>query len=102
VIIPIVFCASFVPCAQLKSADEASCRWRKYRSARDGGVQHSDELATAYCGPERAALGRTYLRENIKYRLGDREAAGLRMYYELAEKHGVVERAVAPEFYQRF
>lgn len=67
--------------------------------ARDGGVAHSDDLATSYCGPERAALGRAYLKENIKYRLGDREAAGLRRYYELAEKHGVVERAVSPEFY---
>lgn len=67
--------------------------------ARDGGVAHSDELAAAYCGPERAELGRTYLRDNIKYRLGDREEAGLRRYYELAEKHGVVDRAVAPLFY---
>ena len=68
--------------------------------ARDGGVAHSDELAAAYCGPDRAALGRAYLRENIKYQLGDREEAALRRYYELAEKHGVVDRAIAPAFYQ--
>ena len=68
-------------------------------AARDGGVAHADQLATAYCGPHRAELGRRYLRENIKYLLGEREEAGLRKYYELAEKHGLVERALAPAFY---
>ena len=66
---------------------------------RDAGVAASDEIAEAYCGPERAALGRAYLRENIRYALGEREQAGLKRYYELAEKHGVVEEIRAPEFY---
>jgi chorismate dehydratase len=61
------------------------------QEARDKGVRDSDAIADAYCGPERAALCRTYLRENIKYRLGEREAQGLRRYYELAARHGVVE-----------
>jgi hypothetical protein len=39
------------------------------------------------------------LRENIKYRLGDREIEGLRRYYELAEKYGLVERAGPVEFF---
>jgi chorismate dehydratase len=69
-------------------------------AARDGGVAHSDELAAAYCGTDRAALGQRYLRENIKYALGGREEAGLRKYYELAEKHGLVASALAPAFYQ--
>jgi chorismate dehydratase len=68
-------------------------------AARDGGVTHSDELAAAYCGAERAALGQRYLRENIKYVLGEREEAGLRKYYELAEKHGLVDRALPLAFY---
>jgi chorismate dehydratase len=59
--------------------------------ARDAGIAGSDAIADAYCGPERAALNRAYLRENIRYVLDDRAAAGLRRYYELAEKHGVVE-----------
>jgi chorismate dehydratase len=67
--------------------------------ARDAGVAASDAIADAYCGPERAALGRAYLRDNIKYDLGEREAAGLRRYYELAEKHGVVERVRPPEYF---
>ena len=69
------------------------------RRARAAGVAASDAIADAYCGPERAALGRTYLRENIKYALGDREQAGLQRYYDLAAKHGVVAGVQAPAFY---
>jgi chorismate dehydratase len=69
------------------------------REARDAGAAHTDEIADDYCGPDRAAVGRAYLRENMKYRLGDREAAGLRRYWELAAKHGVVEHASELVFY---
>ena len=67
--------------------------------ARAAGVAASDAIADAYCGPERAALGRAYLRDNIQYALGAREEAGLRKYYELAAKHGVVSGIQAPVFY---
>jgi chorismate dehydratase len=67
--------------------------------ARDRGVAASDRIADAYCGAERAALGRAYLRENIQYTLDDRAVDGLRRYYELAERHGVVEAAQAPSFF---
>lgn len=69
------------------------------REARDAGVAGSDAIADAYCGPERAALGRAYLRDNIKYTLDDRAAAGLRMYYELAAKHGVIGDVRPAAFY---
>jgi chorismate dehydratase len=69
------------------------------KEARDAGVAASDEIADAYCGPERAALGRAYLRDNIQYQLGDQAIAGLRRYYELAEMHGLVDEARAPMFY---
>ncbi len=59
--------------------------------ARDAGVAASDAIANAYCGPERAALGRVYLRDNIRYLLDERAATGLRKYYELAAKHGVID-----------
>src|SRR6266542_3440813 len=42
-------------------------------AARDAGVADSDNVAKIYCGPDRAARGRAYLRENIYYVLGDRE-----------------------------
>jgi chorismate dehydratase len=60
------------------------------QEARDAGVADSDAIADAYCGVEHAAVCRAYLRDNIKYRLGDRETEGLRRYYELAATHGVI------------
>jgi chorismate dehydratase len=71
----------------------------RLRHARDAGVAGSDAIADAYCGPDRAALGRSYLRENIQYTLDDRARAGLEKYYELAEKHGVVGTRRAPAFF---
>jgi chorismate dehydratase len=69
------------------------------RQARDAGVAASDQVADAYCGPEHAALGRAYLRDNIRYDLDSRAAAGLLRYYELAALHGLVDAARAPLFY---
>jgi chorismate dehydratase len=60
-------------------------------AARDAGVAASDRIAEDYCGTERAALGRAYLRDNIRYCLGDREQAGLQTFYELACTHDLVE-----------
>jgi chorismate dehydratase len=60
------------------------------QACRDG-VAASDRIADEYCGPAGAAIGRAYLKENIRYALGDREERGLRLFYELAEKHGLVE-----------
>ncbi len=69
------------------------------QAARDAGVADSDAIADACCGAERAALCRAYLRDNIKYRLGDREIQGLSRYYELAARHGVVEVVRPVEFF---
>jgi chorismate dehydratase len=69
------------------------------QAARDAGLVVSDAIADAYCGPARAEVCRRYLRENIKYRLGDREIQGLRRYYELAAKHGLVEFSGTIELY---
>jgi chorismate dehydratase len=68
-------------------------------AARDQGVAHADAIAAEYCGPARAAVGQAYLRDNIYYVVGDREAAGLRMYYELAAAHGLIDAAREPRFY---
>jgi chorismate dehydratase len=72
---------------------------RALTRARDAGVRAANEIAAAYCGPERAAAGQAYLRENIRYVIGEREEAGLRKFYELAEKHGVVDATRAPAYY---
>lgn len=68
-------------------------------AARNRGVVASDEIAAEYCGPARASLGQGYLRHNIRYGLGDREQEGLRSFYELAEKHGVVDDTRALQWY---
>jgi len=57
--------------------------------ARDRGVAASAAIAAEYCGPERAARGQAYLRDNIRYTLGEQEQAGLRRFFDLAAKHGV-------------
>jgi chorismate dehydratase len=84
-------------------AGRASGISREARSAlihaRDEGVAASDRVADVYCGPERAALGRAYLRDNIRYTLDERAALGLRRYFELAERHGVVDAVRAPAFF---
>ena len=69
--------------------------------ARDRGVAASDEIGAAYAGPDRAALAQAYLRENVFYTLGDREQAGLRRYFELAAKHGIVDDVRPLAFYHR-
>jgi chorismate dehydratase len=60
-------------------------------AARDQGVSASDEIAVEYCGPERAAQGQAYLRENIQYVLGELEIAGVRRYFNLAARHGLID-----------
>jgi chorismate dehydratase len=67
--------------------------------ARAAGVAASDAIAAAYCGPDRIGLGRRYLKENIRYTLREQEEQGLRRFFVLAEKHGVLEGIRAPVFY---
>lgn len=71
------------------------------QSARDRGLS-----ATAAIGrelfpdsQERAHRADLYLRENVKYALGEPEIAGLRRFYELAAEIGVLPSAEAPRFY---
>ena len=49
--------------------------------------------------PEKAARADLYLRENVKYALGEREIAGLRRFYELAAEVGALPSAETPRFY---
>jgi chorismate dehydratase len=67
--------------------------------ARDAGVAAGAEIADAYCGAERAALGRAYLRDNIQYDFGARQIEGLTHYYRLAARHGLIDEAREPLFY---
>ncbi len=54
--------------------------------ARDRGVAASEAVAARYFpgDPARIRRGADYLRRNVKYALGEREAAGLEMFFSLA------------------
>lgn len=71
------------------------------QEARDRGLR-----ATATIGrqcypdsPEKASRADRYLREDVKYALGEREQQGLRRFYELAADVGVVPSPAEPKFY---
>ena len=74
---------------------------RALQDARDRGL-----TVTATIGRElfpesakKAARADLYLREDVKYALGEREIAGLRRFYELAVEVGVLASAEMPRFY---
>jgi len=69
--------------------------------ARDEGVRRPDQLAREYLAdaPERQEVGARYLRENIKYDLGDEERAGLEAFFRYAAEVGVVSAVTPPTFY---
>jgi predicted solute-binding protein len=58
-------------------------------------VAESDEVARAYYpdDPGRQAVARRYLRDNIRYGLGDEELVGLRTFYRYAAEAGLVSGA---------
>ncbi|HWF86283.1 MAG TPA: menaquinone biosynthesis protein [Vicinamibacterales bacterium] len=69
--------------------------------ARDEGVTRPADLARAYLPdrPDRHEAATRYLRDNIKYHLGDEERAGLELFYRYAAEAGVVEHAAPLRFY---
>ena len=70
-------------------------------AARDRGLAHLAEIARDYADGDAAAEAQafSYLRDNLKHQLGEREAAGLRRFYELAAKVGVVDATRPLTFY---
>jgi chorismate dehydratase len=70
--------------------------------ARDEGIARPFELAREYLAdrPDRQARGAEYLRDNIKYRLGADERAGLETFYRYAVEAGVVDEYRPPRFYE--
>jgi predicted solute-binding protein len=64
---------------------------KELQETRDRGLARADVVAREYLkdAPDRHALGARYLRENIKYYLGDDERAGLELFYRYAAEIGV-------------
>jgi len=69
--------------------------------AKPAGLTHLPEIAAAYFpdSAERQTIAIRYLRDNIRYDLGDSERAGLERFYAYAAEVGVVDRATTPLFY---
>jgi chorismate dehydratase len=64
---------------------------RALQLARDEGRRRPAEIARAYFAdvPERQILGERYLRDNIRYDLGEEELEGLRRFYRYADELGL-------------
>jgi chorismate dehydratase len=62
------------------------------QQARGQGVAHSDDVAAAYYAgdPARQSVAKRYLRDNIRYFLGQEELEGLRTFYRYAAELGLV------------
>jgi chorismate dehydratase len=82
------------------AASPAQCR--ALQQARDRGVGHLREIArdVGAGDPELERRALEYLRDNLKYSLGDREAAGLRRFHELAADLGLVPALHPLRFYE--
>jgi chorismate dehydratase len=80
------------------AADPATVR--ALNEAAADGMQHTDAIANAYCAdtPDRCAVARAYLRENLLFTLHDRAVAGLTTYYREAAALGLAPDK-APQFF---
>jgi len=71
------------------------------QAARDAGVADPERVAREYFGdPSLDAVGARYLRENIKYHLGEPERAGLEAFYRYAAELGLVPAPAGLRFYE--
>ena len=76
---------------------------RRLQHARDEGVAHTDEIAEAYSRGDarRIAVGAQYLRDNMRYGLGEPEQAAIATYYREAAALGLAPAARTPRFFDR-
>jgi chorismate dehydratase len=65
-----------------------------FAGARDEGVAHLEEIVGEYERQLRLPREelRAYLTENVCFDLNDEMRAGLELYFQLAHKHGLIER----------
>lgn len=65
-----------------------------FARARDEGLAHTDDIICRYKAdlPLTDDELRSYLRESISYHLDDAMLEGMRLFFQLAYKHGLIER----------
>jgi chorismate dehydratase len=80
--------------------DEDRAREVDFAGARDEGVAHIKDIVQSYQDkiPMRVEELRNYLTENIVFRVDESMGKGLRLYFELAYKHGLIERVKSLRF----
>lgn len=70
-----------------------------FAAARDEGLQHLEEIISASDDlPLPAAEIRAYLTENITFEVDEKLERGMRLYFELANKHGLIETVKPLEY----
>ena len=71
-----------------------------FSGARDEGVAHIEEIVQSYQDkiPMRVEELRNYLTENIVFKVDESMEKGLRLYFELAFKHRLIERVKPLQF----
>ena len=68
--------------------------------ARDAGVARPAEIAArCFADERRRTVAERYLRDNMKYGLGDDEEAGLRLFFKYAGELGLVRPPAGLRFY---
>jgi chorismate dehydratase len=74
---------------------------RALQEAQDEGRESVDAIASEYGRGDAAVTARAaaYLRDNVRYGLGEREAAGLQLFLDYAADLGVAPRKRALEFF---
>jgi len=72
-----------------------SVRRVDFARARDEGLEHIGEIASHYTDTVGLSLDeiRTYLLENISFKLDEELRAGLDLYFRLAQRHGIIDEA---------
>jgi chorismate dehydratase len=74
-----------------------------FAAARDEGLAHLDEIISNYESEITLARAdfKKYLAENISYTIDDSMQKGLALYYDLAHKHGLIEKRKALHFIEK-
>ncbi|HWQ34229.1 MAG TPA: menaquinone biosynthesis protein [Blastocatellia bacterium] len=69
-------------------------------AAKNEGLLHLEEIAQEYACSLNLPLSLTlsYLRDNVNFELDEENLAGMRRYFALAHKHGLIETLREPEF----
>lgn len=77
----------------ISDASVERARLVDFAAARDEGVAHIEEIVRGYQDkiPMPVEELRNYLTENIVFKIDDQLEKGLRLYFELASKHGLIE-----------